>query len=591
MKKLFLMSCCLLTTLLLFGQATAVVSAEYFIDTDLGVGSGTNLPLSMSAASVTQTASIPTTGLPTGFHNLYIRTKDDLGKWSLTEGRTFYIYTNPVAPPAGATQIVKAEYFIDTDLGVGNGTDIPVGNAPNINLSATIPTTGLPTGFHNLYIRTKDDLGKWSLTEGRTFYIYTNPVAPPAGATQIVKAEYFIDTDLGVGNGTNIPVTNGAAVNLSIGLPTTGFATGFHNLYIRTKDDLGKWSLTEGRTFYIYSNPPPPPVGATQIIAAEYFIDTDLGVGNGTPITNLTPNATVILSPNLATTAAVGTHYLYIRTKDNLGNWSLSEGRQFVVDNSCVAPSIASQTLNTVLDVGQTATFNVVINGTAPFTYRWFKTTNPTATLSATATYAIAAAALTDAGDYQCEISNGCGSIISATAHLTVNPLCVPPTAPYVGAPHAIAGCGNVGGKAQRRDANFQPIGGLTFEWYEFDASMPDNKGALLKIQTTTNAEPISFYNWNPTPLATTQVKKVVVYENLGGCYSPNSVVELTVFPMPVNDLVIVGATMACGQVNINAVPPTPLTPTQGVQWWKNAAHDINPALSMTPNFTTTDRI
>jgi hypothetical protein len=509
MKKLFFISYCLLTTLFAFGQATAVISAEYFIDTDMGVGSGTPIPLSISAASVTQ--------------------------------------------------------------------------------STSIPTTGLPTGFHNLYIRTKDDLGKWSLTEGRTFFIYTNPVAPPAGATQIVKAEYFIDTDLGVGNGTNIPITNGANVNLSIGLPTTGFATGFHNLYIRTKDDLSKWSLTESRTFYIYSNPPPPPVGATQIIAAEYFIDNDLGVGNGTPITNLTPNATVVLSPNLATTAAVGTHYLYIRTKDNLGKWSLSEGRQFTVDNSCIAPAIVSQTLNTTLDVGQTATFNVNMSGTAPFTYRWFKTTNPTATLSATASYAIAAAALTDAGDYQCEISNGCGSIISATAHLTVNPLCVPPTAPYVGAPHAIAGCGNVGAKAQRRDANFQGIGGLTFEWYEFDATMPDNKGALLKIQTTTNADPISFYNWNPTPTGAIQIKKVVVYENLGGCYSPNAVVELTVFPMPVNDLAIVGATTACGQVNINAVPPTPLTLTQGVQWWKNSAHDINPSLSLTPNLTTSD--
>ena len=251
MKKLLLTGYCLLVSLWIYGQATSVVGAEYFIDMDPGVGNAAAMTVSTPGATVTVSDSFSTTGLATGFHRLYIRTKDDLGKWSLAEGRTFYIYNNPPALPAGASQIVKAEYFIDTDPGVNNGTEIP-DLSPNasVMISVGLPTTGFTPGFHWLYIRTKDDLGKWSLTEGRTFYIYNNPPAPPAGASQIVKAEYFIDTDPGVNNGTEIPdVTPGATVTLSTALLTSDMPLGVHYLYIRTKDNLGKWSLVERRSF------------------------------------------------------------------------------------------------------------------------------------------------------------------------------------------------------------------------------------------------------------------------------------------------------------------------------------------------------
>ena len=251
MKKLLLTGYCLLVSLWIYGQATSIVAAEYFIDTDPGVGNATPLAVSTPGATVTISDSISTTGLATGFHRLYIRTKDDLGKWSLSEGRTFYIYTNPAAPPAGATQIVDAEYFIDTDPGVGIATPMTVSTpGTTVTISDSINTTGLATGFHRLYIRTKDDLGKWSLAEGRTFYIYTNPATPPAGAAQIVAAEYFIDTDPGVNNGTAIPnLTPGATVTLSPELFVGDRPLGVHYLYIRTKDNLGKWSLAERRSF------------------------------------------------------------------------------------------------------------------------------------------------------------------------------------------------------------------------------------------------------------------------------------------------------------------------------------------------------
>ena len=91
--------------------------------------------------------------------------------------------------------VVKAEYFWDTDPGIGSGTVITIGSAlhqDSVNITQTISTAGLSAGTHYLYIRTKDSNGHWSLSEGMDVNVL--PL--------IVGAEYFWDTDPGVGNGT-----------------------------------------------------------------------------------------------------------------------------------------------------------------------------------------------------------------------------------------------------------------------------------------------------------------------------------------------------------------------------------------------------
>jgi hypothetical protein len=57
----------------------------------------------------------------------------------------------------------------------------------NFPVSVSLP---LSSGFHFLAIRVKDQEGKWSLFEQRSFYVAADGVeAPP-----IVAAEYFFDT-------------------------------------------------------------------------------------------------------------------------------------------------------------------------------------------------------------------------------------------------------------------------------------------------------------------------------------------------------------------------------------------------------------
>ena len=304
-------------------DAPAITAAEYFIDADPGAGNGIALSIGASGNIINFTAAIPTTSLSTGFHTIAIRTRDANGVWGLFETRAFYISTST----ADATAITAAEYLIDNDPGAGNGNALSIGSSGNVvNFTASIPTTSLANGFHTLAIRTKDASDKWGLFEVRAFYISTST----ANAGAIVAAEYFIDADPGAGNGTSINISaSGNTVNFTASIPTNSLSNGFHTLAIRTKNSDGVWGLFENRAFYISTSA----LDMGIITAAEYFIDTDPGVGNGSPLSVTTPgntvNQTFLANVPIGTTG--GTHQLAIRTRDVNGVWGLFEVREFTV--------------------------------------------------------------------------------------------------------------------------------------------------------------------------------------------------------------------------------------------------------------------
>jgi len=284
---------------------SSIIAAEYFWDTDPGNGLGTSIGVTL-ADSVNFSPVYSTAGLSPGAHVLYVRTKDHTGKWSLTEARAVTIIPS----------IVAAEYFWDNDPGTGLANSIAVSGAPKDSLSffSNYPTTGLSPGTHTLYVRTKDNFGKWALGEGRTITIVAS----------VASAEYFWDNDPGLGLGTVIPVASPSdSLNLSPQYSTTGLSTGTHTLYMRTKDNFGRWSLSEARTITIIP----------AIVAAEYFWDTDPGTGLATAITlSGGPSDSATLNPLFATTGlGIGDHQLFVRTKDQTGKWSISEGRTVTI--------------------------------------------------------------------------------------------------------------------------------------------------------------------------------------------------------------------------------------------------------------------
>ena len=231
--------------------------------------------------------------------------------------------------------IIKAEYFIDSDLGPGNGT--PITNFTQgdiVNFSFTVPTNNLSSGFHFLNTRVADVNGVWSRHETRIFYL-SGPLA--ANTTNIMAAEYFIGPDPGAGAGTPINIGSpGSVVTFPVSIPSP-LTPGFHSLSIRVKDQEGKWSLFEQRNFYI----PPGPVDAPPIVAAEYFYDVDPGIGSASPLI-VSPTGNIITQTFLVPvpgSLSQGEHVLAIRVKDQQGHWSF-----FAKDTITVNPPTGSIT-------------------------------------------------------------------------------------------------------------------------------------------------------------------------------------------------------------------------------------------------------
>jgi len=334
-----------------------IVGAEYFFDADPGNGNG--IPIAVTAgASVTFTVSLPTS-LSAGFHFLAIRTKGANGKWGVFEARGFYVTGSTSDSP----NITAAEYFFDADPGNGNGINIPVTAGAIVNFTVSLPTS-LASGFHFLAIRTKGANGRWGVFEARGFYVTGSTSDVP----DITKAEYFFDTDPGVGNGINIPITAGASPNFTVSLPTTGLTTGFHFLAIRTKRADGKWGVFESRGFYVS----PIAANAADIVAAEYFIDgVDPGEGNGLPLTVTTPGPTVNQSFVIVLSGVPsGARKLNLRVKDANGIWSAIETAGFSV-LVCTPPPAPAAAGASRCNNG-TVILNATAGAAGTQVYRWY---------------------------------------------------------------------------------------------------------------------------------------------------------------------------------------------------------------------------
>ncbi len=360
MKKIFLL---LATCLPLWAGAQQIAYAEYFYDTDPGVGSGVSIPITTAADSVTISATLPTTTLLSGNHNLFIRVRYTTGLWSHYEARS--IYVKEPAPPT-TPRIKAAEYFFDTDPGQGAGVPIVLsGNVDSLLQALTVPTTGLLSGNHNLFIRVQDSTNKWSHYEARSIYI--KEPAPPT-APRIKAAEYFYDTDPGQGSGTPIALSGNAdSVSLPATLPTTGLAPGVHNLFVRVQDSTNKWSHYEARSIYVKEATLP---NAPRLIAAEYFYKTDPGIGNGTPIsvTGL-PADSILAAATLSTLGRIsGNDTLYVRVQDSLGRWSQAVRQPFLICPTALSkPAISG---NAQYCAGTTLSLSVAaVSGASG--YRW----------------------------------------------------------------------------------------------------------------------------------------------------------------------------------------------------------------------------
>lgn len=238
-----------------------ITAAEYFVDTDPGFGKATSITITSPSTNITNQAfTVALSAVAQGVHNLFIRSRNAGGKWSVASRFVFY----KTSSGTGAANIVKAEYFFDGDPGFGNAFNISLTagtDVQNINFDAAIGA--LPAGVHQLFIRSRNANGKWSLTN--RFVLYKQNAANGLPAADITNVEYFIDTDPGFNNAVPVAVNAAPAIaDFVMPVNISGLAAGNHKLYIRSRAGTGM-SITNAYTFNIASTAASPFINVNAI--------------------------------------------------------------------------------------------------------------------------------------------------------------------------------------------------------------------------------------------------------------------------------------------------------------------------------------
>jgi hypothetical protein len=317
-----------------------ITQAEVFVgNTDPGIGNATPLPVATPGLDITiPNTTVNFAALPDGIQFVYVRSKDAAGNWSLTNYKLFIVGGFGYPALAATSNITQAEVFVgNTDPGIGNATPLPVATpAADITIpNTTVNFAAQPDGVNFVYVRSKDLNGKWSLTNYKLFTVggFGYPASPNT-AGNIVKAEYFTGAaDPGIGNASPLPIPTGIDVTTSnINITIPALANGNQDLFVRTLDANGKWSLTNFKQYTVgifgYSL---VAAAAPSIANLEYYVDNDPGFGNGTAIT-FAANTDVQLNNipiAIAGTLVNGAHIFHIRSKQN--PWSLDNAVSFNV--------------------------------------------------------------------------------------------------------------------------------------------------------------------------------------------------------------------------------------------------------------------
>jgi hypothetical protein len=233
------------------------------------------------------------------------------------------------------SNITKVEYFVDTDPGINNATDVPVTAGQSVTVNFNFPITSLADGFHLLSIRAKSADNNWSATTYRPFVKFNLSGGSGSTPADITYMEYFIDADPGVGNGISVPVTAGQSVeNVSFNFPIASLSDGFHLLSIRARNADNNWSATTYRPFVKFNLNGGSSSTPSDITYMEYFIDADPGVGSGISVPVTAGQTLDNISFNFPITAlSDGFHLLSIRARNADNNWSATTYRPFVKFN------------------------------------------------------------------------------------------------------------------------------------------------------------------------------------------------------------------------------------------------------------------
>lgn len=230
----------------------------------------------------------------------------------------------------------RAEYFIDSDPGFGQGTSITLQNIQTSDsASFSLDMQALSYGFHQLYIRVQDTAGNW----GHSFSYSIFKEATLESEPNLQSYEYFVDADPGIGSAATFNTHDSTLCDTSFFINTAQLNVGFHKLFVRARDQRGYWSIASSRPFYKDLITTAEPA----VKAFEYFIDSDPGYGNAHYVSFNSDTSNVeYLFSILTDTLSVGFHKLFVRAIDSSGAWGITSSIMFYKDMAITSlPGIA----------------------------------------------------------------------------------------------------------------------------------------------------------------------------------------------------------------------------------------------------------
>ncbi len=279
------------------------------------------------------------------------------------------IATTPATAVAGSKfALYDGSFLLHNDAASTTGgmlTFLTVGAAPPPGADVTGPATSLVTLTPN--------------PSNGTVSVSLSAVVSDAatGNSNVSAAEYFMDAPGAEGAGTAMAGAFGSPTVSDVGatIAVGALAAGNHTIYVHGQDSAGNWGsfsfavLSLDKTgpatsaLTLAPNPSNGAVnvalhatgddsasGGSNVVAAEYFIGADPGLGLGTAIT---PNfAAAVVSLDASIPAAIvaalseGTHVVSVRSQDALGNWGAVAAINLLLDKTGPATSDLSAAPN-----------------------------------------------------------------------------------------------------------------------------------------------------------------------------------------------------------------------------------------------------
>ena len=126
---------------------------EYFFDTDPGNGNGTKIEIS-SGEQITVEQILSIEDLSYGLHSVNIRGKFSNNSWGQIFHRSFIKYPS--------YDVVRVEYYFDTDPGIGNATALSISPNETIIIDDLLDIQTLALGNHTFNVRAMSENNRWS---------------------------------------------------------------------------------------------------------------------------------------------------------------------------------------------------------------------------------------------------------------------------------------------------------------------------------------------------------------------------------------------------------------------------------------------